>query len=299
LGSTLIGHAAAAVSATRPEGAGPANVTLRNSIARNLVPESFPLPTADLFADGGQITADFSSFSTIQAENGATVTTPGSAGNLSGPPGFIDEENGVYVPQNSSPLIDRGDPSVVGSGELDLLGAPRSLDGNRDCIAAPDLGAIEVTGQESACDPPPQLSRVGMTNRVFAPQRRARRSRRARSSRKRKGVKRGTRFLYRLSEPAQVAITIERRSRGRRVRRAGRVRCVKATRRGAKPRCSRFVKVVTLGANEKVGRQSTPFSGLVRGKALKPGRYRATIVATDSAGQDSQPRQVSFRVVHG
>ena len=51
--------------------------------------------------------------------------------------------------------------------------------------------------------------------------------------------------------------------------------------------------------NAQAGRQSLRFSGRLRGKPLKPGGYRATIVAVDSAGQASDPRRVSFRVVHG
>jgi hypothetical protein len=67
-------------------------------------------------------------------------------------------------------------------------------------------------------------------------------------------------------------------------------------RKRAKPR---FVKVGSLNAQEKAGRQSTAFSGRLKGKALKPGRYRATIVATDPAGQTSNPQRAAFRVVRG
>jgi hypothetical protein len=61
----------------------------------------------------------------------------------------------------------------------------------------------------------------------------------------------------------------------------------------------RFVKATSLTPQKQAGKQSTPFSGLVRGKPLKSGRYRASIVATDSAGQASEPRRVSFRIVSG
>ena len=301
LGSTLIGRGPAAVYVEREEGAGPATATLRNSIARHL-PLSDIIPPADLDANGGTIDADFSSFTTRREENGGTVTAPGSAHNLAGDPGFLDAGNDVFILQNTSPLIDRGDPGIVQAGELDLGGAPRSLDGNRDCMAAPDIGAFEVTGQSVACpvDPKPTISGFGMTNRLFAPVGGAKggKGRPALSSAKR--VKHGTRFTYTLSEPARVAIAVERKTTGRKAGRGSKARCVKPTRANSNaPRCVRFVKATSLTAKEQAGKQSTPFSGLVRGKPLKSGRYRASIVATDSAGQASEPRRVSFRIVSG
>jgi hypothetical protein len=275
-GSTLIGFGGiAAVFALREEGASSATATLRNSIARHLPPAG--KPNFDLLADGGRIDADFSSFATRVEENGGTASAPGSAGNVAGDPQLADPNRGDFALAGASPLIDRGDPSLVVVGELDLAGSPRSLDGNLDCRAAPDIGAFEVTGQGVACDPPPTISKFGMTNKVFAPK----------GKKKKKGhtstaVKRGTRFTYTLSEPAKVKITIER----------------KKTREGKKSK-PHFAKVTTLSAQEKSGKQSTSFSGRVKGKPLKPGKYRATIVATDSAGQASAPQKLGFQIVSG
>jgi hypothetical protein len=281
VGSTIVGLAGpAAVRATREEGSGPATVNLRNSIARHLPPPG--TPPADLLANGGTIEADFSSFTTTLTENGGTVTAPGSAANIAGDPLFVDPGRGDFAIQGTSPLVDRGNPALAAGGELDLAGSPRSLDGNRDCIAVPDIGAREVTGQGVECDPFPTISGFGVSNRVFAPKggKGAKRSAMARSSALHKPVKRGTKFSYTLSEPAKVSIVIER----------------KGTRRGKK---ARFVKVTTLSSEKRSGKQSTPFSGRVRGKPLKPGRYRATIVATDAAGQASAPHRLSFRIIRG
>jgi hypothetical protein len=301
LGSTLIGRGPEAVYVEREEGAGPANVVLRNSIARHL-PLFSVFPPRDLLANGGTIDADFSSFTTRFEENGGTVTAPGSAHNLTGDPGFLDAGNGVFILQNASPLIDRGDPGIVQAGERDLVGSPRMLDGNRDCLAVPDIGAFEVTGQSVACvvDPRPEISAFGMTNRVFAPAGgpKGGKGRPARSSARK--AKRGTRFTFTLSEPARVTIAIERRAKGRRAGRGRNSRCVKQTSANLKaPRCARFLKAGSLSAQAQAGRQSLRFSGQLRGKPLKPGGYRATIVAVDSAGQASDPRRVSFRVVRG
>jgi hypothetical protein len=94
-------------------------------------------------------------------------------------------------------------------------------------------------------------------------------------------VKKGTKFTYTLSEPARVKIKIESKKPGG---------------KGKKPR---FSKVTTISQQEKTGRQSTKFSGRVKGKPLKPGKYRATITATDAAGQTSAPKKLGFQVVSG
>jgi hypothetical protein len=292
VGSTLIGRGdtPAAVHAVRTTDASPTvTATLRNSIAR-----AEAAPGVDLLADRATIGAAFSSFTTRTLLNGGTTTAPGSGSNLSGNPLFAPG----YSLQPGSPLIDRGNPAVLLPGELDLAGVARSLDGNGDCVAVPDIGAFE---RASTCVPPPSpnvapaLTRVGMTNRVFAPKGRAMRPA---SAQRRRRAKRGTRFRYTLSEPARVTITIQRRLPGRVTGRGARRRCVKPTRknRGAR-RCKRFKRVTRLVANEQAGRQSTSFSGRVRRRALKPGRYRARVVATDALGARSQERRLAFRIV--
>jgi hypothetical protein len=86
-------------------------------------------------------------------------------------------------------------------------------------------------------------------------------------------VKRGTTFRYRLSEGARVVFTIQRR-KGKRFVQA-----------------RRFAKVSKAGANTK------KFSGRIGKRALKRGRYRATLIATDAAGNRSKAKRLTFRVV--
>jgi hypothetical protein len=45
------------------------------------------------------------------------------------------------------------------------------------------------------------------------------------------------------------------------------------------------------------GRNTVLFSGRIGVRALKPGRYRLTIVAADEAGNRSRPVRRSFRIV--
>lgn len=126
----------------------------------------------------------------------------------------------------------------------------------------------------------PRLRALRASPRVFAPLARGRR--------------RATSFRYRLSERARVRFTIERSTVGRRVGR----RCRRVTRRNAgRQRCVRFVRVGSLSQRGKKGRNRRRFAGRLRGRVLRPGRYRARAVATDAAGNRSRRRRASFGVV--
>ena len=121
----------------------------------------------------------------------------------------------------------------------------------------------------------------------------ARRTARAVPGARRK-LKRGTTFRYALSEAARVAFAIERKHQGRRVG----SRCSKRTRanRGGR-RCMRYARIGAFRQRANAGRNRKRFSGRIAGRRLSPGRYRATLVATDAAGNASKPKRVAFRVV--
>jgi plastocyanin len=107
----------------------------------------------------------------------------------------------------------------------------------------------------------------------------------------------GSAFRFQLSEPARVRIVIERLLPGRRL--GGRCSEPSARNRGA-PRCIRSVVVATLvRSNRTAGSNTIAFSGRVGRRALRPGRYRATLSATDAAGNRSRPKRRSFRIVAG
>jgi hypothetical protein len=281
-GSTVIARGVDpqyAVVSRPASGAPAATIDLRNTIARLEGPAE--ADEADVAADRGTVTATYSDFATRLQLNGGTVTEPGSPTNLTADPLF---DAGAFTLQSTSPLIDRGDPSIVAAGQLDLAGNPRAAG------AAPDIGAFEF--QPPAPPPPPPnaapgLTKVTMTNTVFAPVA-------ARAARRHRAVKRGTTFRYTLSEPATVTLVIERGRAGRRVH----GRCVKPTHKNAKRRaCKRWRRVGTLRAAEQAGRQSTRFGGRFGKRALAPGRYRARIRARDALGARSAERRLAFRIV--
>jgi uncharacterized repeat protein (TIGR01451 family) len=116
----------------------------------------------------------------------------------------------------------------------------------------------------------PALSGLSISNRTFAVA-----APRVASAR----VKKGTRFGYTLSESARVTFTIERRTVSRRT---GRVR---------------YVRVGAFTQNGAAGANRRRWLGTLGSKAVRPGTYRASIAATDAAGNKSAARRVGFKVV--
>ena len=49
----------------------------------------------------------------------------------------------------------------------------------------------------------------------------------------------------------------------------------------------------------KAGANKVPFTGRLGKRALRPGKYRATLVATDVSGRRSKPVSVAFTVLKG
>ena len=112
---------------------------------------------------------------------------------------------------------------------------------------------------------------------------------------KKKSGKTGTTIAHTLSEDATVELTIERGLDSRRVGN----KCRKAARRPRRKRkrCIRYVAVGTLTRSAKQGANSIAFSGRIGSRRLHGGRYRATITATDAAGNISEYERDDFRVL--
>ncbi len=92
-----------------------------------------------------------------------------------------------------------------------------------------------------------------------------------------------------------MTLTIERALPGRRVGR----RCLRPTRSNRTRRlCIRYVRAGLLTRrNQGPGRVSTRFSGRIGRRKLAPGRYRATVGATDAASNRARTRRVSFTIL--
>ena len=155
----------------------------------------------------------------------------------------------------------------------------------------PDGPVIPPDGNEPT--PPdtvaPRASRFGVTSRRF----RVGSGNTPRSAARRVAV--GTRFRFRLSERADVRIVLSRALPGRRARGSCR-RPTRALRRH--PRCTRRVAAGRLARSGKLaGNASVRFSGRLAGRALRPGRYRAVLVARDGAGNRSRAVDTRFTIV--
>jgi hypothetical protein len=184
-----------------------------------------------------------------------------------------------YALEPGSPLIDIGDPAAAQG--LDLNGDPRVADGNADGVARRDLGAFELQPVPAAGQPPvgggpaadtqaPLISGFRPAPSVFA----VARARTPLAVR----VARGTRLRYTLSENARVVLKVQRALGGRPMR----YRTVGALRRTG------------IG-----GLNRMRFTGRIGRRALRPGRYRAVIRATDAAGNGSSPKTTRFRIARG
>jgi virginiamycin B lyase len=108
-----------------------------------------------------------------------------------------------------------------------------------------------------------------------------------------KGVPKGTKLKLALSEAATVTATILQPRPGRK---AGK-RCVAPgkAKPGAK-KCTRWVSKGRLTKPLGAGSGAVAFSGKLRGKPLAPGRYRASVVARDGAGNASAAKLAPFAI---
>ena len=112
---------------------------------------------------------------------------------------------------------------------------------------------------------------------------------------RRRPARRGSTVRFSLSEPADTSILVERALPGRKVGR----RCQASTRTlRQRRRCTRYQRAGSLTRrNTSAGANAVPFSGRIGRRALAAGDYRATITATDPAGNRSRPKRAAFAIV--
>ena len=250
-----------------------ARVKLTSSILRGggkaLFAESTGTGDARVAASYSDYDPSFNTWSGANASLAeANVSNVGDAG-------FVAPGSGNYRLLPTSKLVDGGDPATAQGVDLD--GNPLVADGNGDGIARRDMGAFEVQpvapgsgpgGTETADTMAPVVRGFNATRTVFTVARA--------STPLAARAPGGTRLRYILSERARVTVAIKRA-----VRRGGHVR---------------LRTVASLTRDGAQGANTIRFSGRIGRRALRPGRYRAVIRATDAAGNRSQPRTVRLRV---
>ncbi len=103
-------------------------------------------------------------------------------------------------------------------------------------------------------------------------------------------------FKFHSTKAGQAVLTIEQRFRGTKKTRKGKKLCV-AAKKGQKKNCTAYRKVGEIRQAVTAGDNTIEFNGRVAGRKLKPGKYRASLVVTDAAGQVSRTETVNFQVL--
>jgi hypothetical protein len=271
-----------------------ADISLTNSIVRGF---STALEASSNGAGQAKIATAYSDYD----PSGNSTTGPNSnitQANVSnvGEAGFVDAAGGDYHLLRTSPLVDRGDAATAQG--LDLDGSPLVADGNGDGAARRDLGAFELPPAPAGVAQPPAGQGASLPDtqaplvtgfRTTPSTFTIARARTVLAAR----LARGTRFRYTLSEPARVTLKIQRALAGRRVG----LKCMRPTSRLRRAkRCTRYRTIGTLGGSGAQGANATRFTGRLGKRALRRGRYRAVIRATDTAGNRSARQATRFRV---
>jgi hypothetical protein len=124
-----------------------------------------------------------------------------------------------------------------------------------------------------------------------------------------------TTFRFTSSAAGRAVLTIEKQFKGLKTKRKGKRICLPQTkkrlralrRQAATPRayrkllrqrtCRAYRRIGEIRQEVKAGVNTIAFSGRIAGRKLGKGRYRASLVVTDSAGQRSRTETLVFKVV--
>ena len=162
-----------------------------------------------------------------------------------------------------------------------------SVNGSSEVVAA-------SIGVGTAPAVTPAISSAKLTNTTFAVDTKGKAETPVAAATKPKPAKKGTTFQFKLNEAARVLYTIELAGSGRSVK----GKCVKPSKSNRKAKkCTRFTRVGRFAQNGVAGANSHKFSGKIGKTTLKPGTYRATLVAKDSGGRISKATVLAFKIV--
>jgi hypothetical protein len=223
----------------------------------------------------------------IACANVTAANTTSSPASLFVAPGTNYGLNPSSTAVDSVPAAALTLPFGLGLTSTDLAGNPRVLDGNGDCLAVQDKGALELQGHSVSCPPPPPppvllapkplagvITALTLSPNAFS----AAPSGATVSSAKRKY---GTLISYRDSQAATTTLTVllpvAGRMQGRSCKKPG-----KANRHGR--RCTFYRALGSFTHTDRAGANSLHFSGRLHGKKLARGSYRLQAVPHNAAG---------------
>lgn len=232
---------------------------------------------------------------------GAISCAAGSSGNTEVNPlsTLFAEPFTNYILSPTSSAVDSVPASAISLPEgitpstTDLAGNPRVTDGNGDCVAVQDKGALELQGRSAACPAPkeptifrplplpvfrPSITALTISPSSFLPAPSGATIAKKKSKAKKKF---GATISYRDNQAATTTFTVVSEAKGRKQGKT----CKKPSRanKHGKPckllvNAGSFVRVDTAGAN------SLRFSGRLKSKALLPGIYKLLAVPRNAAG---------------
>jgi hypothetical protein len=125
----------------------------------------------------------------------------------------------------------------------------------------------------------------------------------------------GTAFTFDASENGVAILTVQKQVKGLKVRVRGKRRCVPQTRKRLRAlrrqagsraafrrllrrrRCTAYKRIGSITQRVTAGSNTIYFSGRIAGRRLRPGRYRALLKITDTAGNVSRVERIRFRVL--
>lgn len=189
-------------------------------------------------------------------------------------------------------------PFGLVASATDLAGNPRVLDGNGDCVAIQDKGALELQGHAAACPGKPTPAPIGapaakpvITALSLSPS--AFRAAPRGAALAKAKVKYGAKLSWHDSQAATSTFTVLRLTSGRMQGHS----CHKpsATNRHGR-RCTLRVKVGAFTHADTASTNSARFSGRVHGQKLPPGSYLLTVAARDAAGTSTVEGK-AFKIV--
>jgi hypothetical protein len=186
-------------------------------------------------------------------------------------------------------------PEGIAPSTTDLAGNPRVADGNGDCVAVQDKGALELQGHSASCpaaalpltvkSPPllvlsPSITALKLSPSSFLPAPSGATIAKAKGKGKKK-QKYGTTISYIDSHAATTTFTVLSEAKGRKQGKA----CKQPSKvnKRSKP-CRLLVKKGSFAHVDVAGANSLRFSGRLGGRALSKGAYTLQAVPRDAAG---------------
>ena len=174
-------------------------------------------------------------------------------------------------------------PFGLSPSTTDLAGNPRVIDGNGDCLAAQDRGALELQGHSAPCPTPPAKPVAGaITNLSVSPTAFFAAPSGATISKKKKAKKTfGATISYKDSQAATTTFTVLKSSSGRTQGKSCK-KPSKANKHGK--HCTIYTAIGSFTHTDTAGANKLHFSGRLNGKKLGKGSYRLQAVPNNAAG---------------